>query len=195
MLQFITSISDKYSIAEEAQMAIEGGCQWIQVSKSLPDGTTQKDILQEIQPLCEENGVFLMVDSDVELAKEMRIHGVHLKKSDMKPADAREALGPHAVIGVDVDSASDIMALKGLDMDYVVLDFDNGHSIDSIKSIIEEVHKNGFEIHIVVKGSFEMSDLHSLQQAGVNGFAISGQIIDAPDPVTATAGILKELGI
>lgn len=195
MLQFITSKSDKYSIAEEAQMAIEGGCQWIQVSKYLPEDTTQKEVIQELQPLCEENGVFLMVDSDVELAKEMRIHGVHLGKSDMKPADAREQLGPHAVIGVDVDSASDIMSLKGLDMDYAVLDFDNGHSIESIKSIIEEVRKEGFEIHIVVKGSLMISDLHSLQQAGVNGFAISRQIIDAPDPIAATAGILKELGI
>lgn len=80
MLQFITSTSDKYSIAEEAQMAIEGGCLWIQVSQSLPDGVTQKEVLQELQPVCEENEVFLMADSDVELAKEMRIHGVHLKK-------------------------------------------------------------------------------------------------------------------
>ena len=31
MLQFITNASDKYSIAEEVQMAIEGGCKWIQL--------------------------------------------------------------------------------------------------------------------------------------------------------------------
>ena len=31
MLQFITHPSEKYSIAEEVQMAIEGGCRWIQL--------------------------------------------------------------------------------------------------------------------------------------------------------------------
>lgn len=193
MLQFITSTSDKYSIAEEAQMAIEGGCLWIQVSQSLPDGVTQKEVLQELQPVCEENEVFLMADSDVELAKEMRIHGVHLKKDDMKPAEARELLGPHAVIGVDADTAADIIALRGLDIDYAVLDFDDRHSIPSIREIINEVRKEGVEIHIVARGRFALSDFSELKQAGVNGFAVSRQISDTPDPVAATAKILDAI--
>lgn len=193
MLQFITSTSDKYSIAEEAQMAIEGGCLWIQVSQSLPDGVTQKEVLQELQPVCEENEVFLMADSDVELAKEMRIHGVHLKKNDMRPAEARELLGPHAVIGVDADTAADIIALRGLDIDYAVLDFDDRHSIPSIREIINEVRKEGVEIHIVARGRFALSDFSELKQAGVNGFAVSRQISDTPDPVAATAEILDAI--
>ena len=31
MLQFITNPSDRWSIAEEVRMAIEGGCRWIQL--------------------------------------------------------------------------------------------------------------------------------------------------------------------
>lgn len=193
MLQFITSSSDKYSIAEEAQMAIEGGCLWIQVSQSLPDGVTQKEVLQELQPVCEENEVFLMADSDVELAKEMRIHGVHLKKDDMKPAEARELLGPHAVIGVDADTAADIIALRGLDIDYAVLDFDDRHDIPTIREIVNEVRKEKVEIHIVVRGRFLHSEFSELKQAGVNGFAVSRQITDTPAPVAATAEILDAI--
>ncbi|MDE6200145.1 MAG: thiamine phosphate synthase [Muribaculaceae bacterium] len=193
MLQFITSKSDKYSIAEEAQMVIEGGCQWIQVSNSLPEGTTLKETLQELKPVCEENEVFLVVDSDVELAQELRIHGVHLKKSDMKPAEARELLGPHAVIGVDADSTADIIALKGLDIDYAVVDYNDGSSSEAIRKIIDEVRSAGVEIHIVAKGIIPLSELPLLRQAGVNGFALSQQIIDAADPVAATAEILNAL--
>lgn len=193
MLQFITSKSDKYSIAEEAQMVIEGGCQWIQVSNSLPEGTTLKETLQELKPVCEENEVFLVVDSDVELAQELRIHGVHLKKSDMKPAEARELLGPHAVIGVDADSAADIIALKGLDIDYAVVDYNDGSSSEAIRKIIDEVRSAGVEIHIVAKGIIPLSELPLLRQAGVNGFALSQQIIGAADPVAATAEILNAL--
>jgi len=194
MLQFITSVSDKYSIAEEAQMAIEGGCQWIQVSKSLPAGVTQKDAICGLQQLCQENAVFLMVDSDVELAKEMRIHGVHLKKTDMPPAEVRELLGPNAVIGVDADSAADIIALKGLDIDYAVINYDSTHSIEEIGGIIQEVRNKGIEIYIVVRMGDDIAGLKPLQQVGVNGFALSRQIIDAPDPVAATATVLDSIG-
>ncbi len=196
MLQFITAKSDKYTIAEEAQMVIEGGCQWIQVSEQLPEGTSMKDILLELKPLCEENGVFLMVESDAELAQEMRIHGVHLKKTDIKPTEARELLGPHAVIGIDTDSAAEILALKGLDIDYAVLDLDRGNTIDDIKQTISEVRGQGFDIHIVVKGAnIDMADLNRLKQAGVSGFAMSRQILDNPEPAVATAEILAALSL
>ncbi len=196
MLQFITAKSDKYTIAEEAQMVIEGGCQWIQVSEQLPEGTSMKDILMELKPLCEENGVFLMVESDAELAQEMRIHGAHLKKTDIKPTEARELLGPHAVIGIDTDSAAEILALKGLDIDYAVLDLDRGNTIDDIKQTISEVRGQGFDIHIVVKGAnIDMADLNRLKQAGVSGFAMSRQILDNPEPAVATAEILAALSL
>ncbi|MBD5230113.1 MAG: hypothetical protein HDS69_08795 [Bacteroidales bacterium] len=194
MLQFITLKSEKYSVAEEAQMAIEGGCMWIQVSASLPEGVSMKEAFAEIQPLCEENEVFLVVDSDVELAKEMRIHGVHLKKGDMNAAEARELLGPHAVIGVDAETAADILALKGKDIDYAVLDFDGEQSIARIAEIAKEVRNDGFEIHIVARGNMSADEMKALQAVGVNGFAVSSQIVDAPDPVAATKEILAALG-
>lgn len=192
MLQFLTSKSDRYSIAEEAQMAIEGGCRWIQVTCSLPEGITQKEAVAEIKELCEENEAFLMVDSDVELANEMRIHGVHLRKGDMKPAEARELLGPHAVIGVDADNAEDIISLRGLDIDYAVLDFGK-MNLAHIAGIIDAVRASGVDIHIVAQGSFTSDDFKALQKAGVNGFAVSSQITDASDPVAVTADIIATL--
>lgn len=173
-------------------MAIEGGCQWIQATNSLPEGTTMKEILTELKPLCEENEAFLMVDSDVELANEMRIHGVHLKKGDMKPAEARELLGPHAVIGVDAANATDIIALRGLDIDYVVLDFDS-LGIAGIAAVIKEVKEAGVEIHFVACGDFSDDDFKALQNVGVNGFAVSSRITSASDPVAETAAIIDLL--
>lgn len=192
MLQFITSKSDNYSIIEQAQMAIEGGCLWIQVSNSLPDGVTQKDIVNELRPLCEEKGTFLIVDSDVELVREANIHGVFLKKNDMNPAEAREYLGAEAVIGVEVNNADEILALKGLDTDYVVIDYDK-FSISEIQNIIVEANNNGNNIHIVVSGRIEIVEMLSLMQIGVAGFALSEQIIESPNPVVATTNILTAL--
>ena len=193
MLQFITSKSDNYSITQQARIAIEGGCLWIQVSNSLPDGITQMQAVQEIKQLCEDNEVFLVVDSDVNLAKEMQIHGVHLKPGDIKPAEAREELGAEAIIGVDVDNAADILSLRGRDMDYVVIDFDEKHDIAAIANIIEEVRREGFDINIVVRGDIDIPVMYQLKSVGVNGFAMSHKILEATDPVAATTDILNAL--
>lgn len=188
MLQFLTTKSDRYSIAEETQMAIEGGCRWVQITNSLPEGVTMRDAVAEIMPLCQENETFLMIDSDVELAKETRVHGVHLKKGDMLPAEAREELGPHAVIGVDAVTADDILALKGKDIDYAVLEYNN-----EIGNVVSTVRNAGYEIPIVARGNFTDKQFRELLNAGVSGFAVSSQISDAENPVKATAEILEIL--
>ena len=188
MLQFLTTKSDRYSIAEEAQMAIDGGCRWVQITASLPDGVTMREAVAEIMPLCQENETFLMIDSDVELAKEMRVHGVHLKKGDMLPAEAREYLGPHAVIGVDTVTADDILALKGKDIDYAVVEYNN-----ETGNVVSAVRNAGFDIPIVARGNFTDAQFAEMLKAGISGFAISSQISDAEDPVKATSEILEIL--
>ncbi len=93
MLMFITHPSDRYSIAEEVQMVLEGGCKWIQLRiKDISDEEFRQTAL-EIIPLCKENEAFLVFDDRVELAMEMGVHGVHLGKNDMNPLQARETMG------------------------------------------------------------------------------------------------------
>ncbi len=195
MLQFLTHSSDKYSIAEEAQMAIEGGCGWIQVTKSVNDGEDFRQTIIELKPLCEENGTFLMIDSDVELANELRIHGVHLRRGDMSPGDARQQLGPHAVIGVDCDNAHEILTLKGLDIDYAsVGPYREKFAEEDYRQIIAKVRELGFEIPVVAYGEISLEEVKPLLEAGVNGFAISQPITNAADPVKKTQEYLAEMG-
>lgn len=193
MLQFLTSKSDKYSIAEEAQMAIEGGCQWIQVTESIPSNQSLKEVLTELMPLCEENGTFLVVESNIELVNEMRIHGVLLKKTDIKPTEARELLGPHAIIGLEVESPEDVVPLKGVDLDYISIEYDGEKSLPLIQSIINATPEGVFTIHFVAKGEFTTEEFNKLKDLGINGFAVSKQIIDTEDPVATTKEIIENL--
>ena len=121
MLQFITHPSERYSIAEEVQMALEGGCKWIQLR--LKDATDEefRQTALEIIPMCKENEAFLVFDDRVELAMEMSVHGVHLGKNDMNPLVARETMGAEAIIGCTANTAADIKAFRGWDVDYVGL--------------------------------------------------------------------------
>ena len=110
MLQFITDLNSGYSAAEQAQMFGEAGGMWIQLSTSRDNPDLRDDVMQ-IMEIAKGEDSFLILDHDVELVNELKVHGVHLAPGDMLPAEARELLGPHAVFGVSVRTAPEVIAL------------------------------------------------------------------------------------
>ncbi len=203
MLQFITHPSDKYSIAEEVQMAIEGGCQWVQLRMKDASEEEIRQTALEIIPMCQENGTFLIIDDHVSLVNDLKVSGVHLGKEDMDPLEAREILGPHAIIGITANTADDIIKYKGKDVDYVGLGpfrFTTTKKklapqlgIEGYRDIVEKVRAAGVELPIVAIGGIVLDDIDALMATGINGIAMSGAIINAPDPVAYTSEVLEKL--
>ncbi|MEF2642839.1 MAG: thiamine phosphate synthase [Paramuribaculum sp.] len=203
MLQFITHPSDKYSIAEEVQMAIEGGCQWVQLRMKDASEEEIRQTALEIIPMCQENGTFLIIDDHVSLVNDLKVSGVHLGKEDMDPLEAREILGPHAIIGITANTADDIIKYKGKDVDYVGLGpfrFTTTKKklapqlgIEGYRDIVEKVRAAGVELPIVAIGGIVLDDIDALMATGINGIAMSSAIINAPDPVAYTSEVLEKL--
>ncbi len=203
MLQFITHESDKYSIAEEVQMAIEGGCRWIQLRMKDATDEEVRNVALELIPMCQETDTFLIIDDRVSVVNDLKVSGVHLGKDDMDPLEARELLGPHAIIGVTANTAADIIKYKGKDVDYVGLgpyrftttkkNLAPQLGIEGYKSIVDEVRKAGVELPIVAIGGITLDDVSPVMSTGVNGLAVSGAIINAPDPMLYTSQIMERL--
>lgn len=203
MLQFITHPSEKYSIAEEVQMAIEGGCRWIQLRMKDASDEEVRNVALEIIPMCQETDTFLIIDDRVELVNELRVSGVHLGKEDMDPMQAREILGPHAIIGVTANTAADIIKFKGKDVDYVGLGpfrFTTTKKklapeigLEGYTEIVKEVRAAGVELPIVAIGGITEDDVKPLMATGVNGIAMSGAIIGADDPMLYTSSVMEKL--
>lgn len=203
MLQFITHPSDRYTIPEEVQMAIEGGCKWIQLRMKDASYDEMKSTALEIIPICKENDIILVIDDNVELVNELRVHGVHLGKNDMDPRKAREILGPHAIIGVTANTADDILSFRGIDVDYVgVGPFRHTTTkknlapvigLDGYKDIVAKVTAAGNKLPLVAIGGITLEDVTGIMATGVQGIAVSGSIINAPDPVRYTTQLLNAL--
>lgn len=203
MLQFITHPSEHYSIAEEAQMAIEGGCRWIQLRIKDASDDEVRQVAMEIIPMCRETETFLIIDDRVELVNELKVSGVHLGKNDMDPLEAREILGLHAIIGITANTAEDIIRYKGKDVDYVGLgpfrhtttkkNLSPVLGIEGYASVVSQVRQAGVELPIVAIGGITIDDIDAIMATGVNGIAVSGAIINAPDPVEYTNHIMQKL--
>ena len=200
---FITHPSDRYSIAEEVQMALEGGCKWIQLRMKDASDEEFRQTALEIIPLCKENEAFLVFDDRVELAMEMGVHGVHLGKHDMDPLQAREIMGAEAIIGVTANTADDLVRLKGWDVDYVGLgpyrytttkkNLSPLLGTDGYRDVVNKVREADVLLPIVAIGGISIEDIPAIMSTGVNGIAVSGSIINAPDPVDYTRRILSAL--
>lgn len=192
MLQFIAQTNDRYSVAETVQMAIEGGCRWIQLH--LP-GLTDEDIKAmsgDIIDMCRESAAFLTVEDRPELAKELGLHGVHLTDaSNRSAAKVREELGPEAVIGIEVTSAAAIMALRNADIDYVTLPADM--AVGEIAEIVSVVRDADISTPIVATGDITPEHALIYLAAGVSGIATGTPIIDAKDPVKEVEIMLQNL--
>lgn len=203
MLQFITHPSKRFTIPEEVQMALEGGCRWIQLRMKDAPIEEIKETALEIMPMCQESQAFFVLDDHVELTAELKIHGVHLGKNDMPPAEARELLGPEAVIGVTANTAVDIMKYKGLDVDYVGLgpfqytttkaNLAPIIGVDGYKRIVDEVRAAEIALPIVAIGGIDIEHIPAIMATGVNGVAMSGAIINADDPVEYTSRVIQLL--
>lgn len=203
MLQFITHPSDRYSIAEEVQMAIEGGCRWIQLRMKDASDEEVRQTALDIIPMCQETDTFLIIDDRVSVVNDLKVSGVHLGKDDMSPLEAREILGPHAIIGITANTAEDIIKYKGKDVDYVGLGpfhFTTTKKklapelgLEGYRSIVTQVRAAGVELPIVAIGGIGIDDINALMSTGVNGIAMSGSIINAPDPVEYTSRVMEKL--
>ena len=80
--------------------AMAGGAHVIQYRDKKHDAKTRVRQASELARLCHQHGVLFIVNDDAELAKQAQADGVHLGREDVLLAQAREQLGPEAIIGV-----------------------------------------------------------------------------------------------
>ena len=80
--------------------AIDGGASLIQYRDKSSDTRLRTRQASALTALCNTHDVLLIINDDIELATACGAHGVHLGRDDPDPRQARQRLGPAAIIGV-----------------------------------------------------------------------------------------------
>ena len=202
-LQFITHSNARYSYVDGARMALDGGCRWIQLRMK---GATDDQVLRAaaiVQPWCKELGATFIIDDNVALVRQLHADGVHLGKSDMPVAEARRILGPHYIIGGTANTIDDIINLYRQGADYIgcgPFRFTTTKQnlapvlgLDGYRSIIKAMREHGITLPVVAIGGITIDDVPAIMSTGVSGIAVSGVILNAPDPVWQTRRVSEEL--
>lgn len=200
-LQFITHSNDRYTYADGARMALEGGCKWIQLRMKDATDDEVRQVAGIVQPLCREHEAVFLLDDRVGLAKELKADGVHLGRNDMPVDEARRILGEEFIIGGTANTFEDIERLWRLGADYIgcgPFSFTSTKKnlspvlgLDGYRSIIGSMRAAGIELPVVAIGGITVDDIPAVMATGVDGIALSGAILNAGDPVRETARIMS----
>ncbi len=192
MLQFVTQWPCSRSIPEQVREAVEGGCRWVELSAPGMPEADLRAVAREIIPVCRESEVFVIMRDHLHLAGELRLGGIFLDYS-ASPRKVREELGGEAIIGVAVHSFEEIMDMRAVDVDYLVMTLTDEASTAAAVTAMTMAREKLMLKPIVAQGEFDREEVAMLVGAGFSGIAVSATIASAPSPAAAVRSLLSAL--
>ena len=181
-IQFITHENQRFGYVEGAEMALRGGCKWVQLR--MKDATDNKflSIGRKVAALCRSyNATFLLDDR------------VHLGKNDMPISEARRILGNEKIIGGTANTFADVQHLAAQGADYIgcgpfrytptkrnlapIL------GLEGYRNILKQMQQAGISLPLIAIGGIVSTDIAALRDIGVSGIAVSGAVLEAANPI------------
>lgn len=200
-VQFITHSTPTLSYEESALKALRGGCKWIQLRMKGFTDSEVEPIARRLLEACHNAQATFILDDRVELAKQIHADGVHLGKTDMPIAEAREVLGHEFIIGGTANTLEDIRQLKRSSVDYIgcgPFRFTTTKEklaptlgLEGYKTIMTALREENIRIPVCAIGGITLNDVIPLLQTGVQGIAISGAIVRSDAPIEAMQQFLN----
>lgn len=192
-IQFITHENQRFGYVEGAEMALRGGCKWVQLR--MKDATDNKflSVGRKVAALCRSYNATFLLDDRVHLVAELGADGVHLGKNDMPISEARRILGNEKIIGGTANTFSDVQHLAAQGADYIgcgpfrytptkrnlapIL------GLEGYRNILKQMQQAGISLPLIAIGGIVSADIAALRDIGVSGIAVSGAVLEAADPI------------
>ena len=192
-IQFITHENQRFDYVEGAEMALRGGCKWVQLR--MKDATDNKflSIGRKVAALCRSYNATFLLDDRVHLVAELDADGVHLGKNDMPISEARRILGNEKIIGGTANTFADVQHLAAQGADYIGCGPFRYTStkrnlapilgLEGYRNILKQMQQVGISLPLIAIGGIVSTDIAALRDIGVNGIAVSGAVLEAADPI------------
>jgi thiamine-phosphate pyrophosphorylase len=99
--------------------ALSGGAGMVELRDRTQPATVINRVARTFRRLADTYSAPFIVNDDPALAEELDADGVHVGQDDVSPAEARESLGPEAIIGLSTHSVEQIQAAHEQPVDYI----------------------------------------------------------------------------
>lgn len=174
------------TLAEVVHAACRGGVRWISVREKDLDPHDQIALAGAVRRAAASFGVRVTLHGTAQLARDAGCDGVHLP-AGAAAEEARALLGPDALIGQSIHGAAEAEAADPALVDYVIAGpaFETaskpgygpalrGDGLARLKAICR--------VPLIALGGIDRGSLGECRAAGVDGVAVMGGVMRAPDP-------------
>jgi thiamine-phosphate pyrophosphorylase len=185
-----TDAKSNDTIINEVTAAIKGGAVIVQYRDKSPQNAHL--VVRELIKICHQHNVPLLINDNVELAKQVGADGVHLGKEDGAVSQAKRILGNDAIIGVSCYNSVELAKtaqLQGATYAAFGRFFPSTSKPLAAPAEIETLHqaKHELTIPIVAIGGILPDNGAQLIAAGADFLAVIGGIFDRQPEQSARA--------
>ncbi|MCO5112712.1 MAG: thiamine phosphate synthase [Bdellovibrionaceae bacterium] len=187
-----------HSAFDVAHMALQAGVKAVQIRSKTLSPLKFLKLAETIKPLCQNVGVPLIINDDLDVALDVQADGLHLGQKDTSPFKARELFDRKMFIGLSISSLQEAKDAQGSPIDYLGIGplwHTQTKAITPLTSLNE--FKNICNLfpdkpHIAI-GGIHTHNISTVKNLGASGIAVVSAICSAPDPYAATLELLGVL--
>ena len=176
------------------EASLQGGAKAIQLREKDLSARALHELAQRLLPIVHSRGAVLLINDRIDLALTLPIDGVHLARTSLPPAEARDLLGPGRLIGVSCHSVHE--AIEAQDgADFIVLgplfftpskgSYGAPVGLERLREVRRHV-----ALPILGIGGITASNAVGVIEAGADGVAAISAVMAADDPASAVRDML-----
>ncbi|HAB78642.1 MAG TPA: thiamine phosphate synthase [Gammaproteobacteria bacterium] len=191
------SITDPELLYRQVDEAVAGGSRLVQFRHKTIDSGLYLALADAVLEACRRNFTPCLINDQVSIAKVLAADGAHLGQGDGSLLDARQSLGPHAVLGRTCHGSQEFMEQAVADgASYCAFGrlFDSdtkpqasGLSLHQLKDLVSQC-----AIPTVAIGGITLDNGRQILDTGVAMLAVSGAVFRAKE-IGEAARRLSEL--
>ncbi|OOZ40188.1 thiamine phosphate synthase [Solemya elarraichensis gill symbiont] len=176
-LYVITDPDLSQDLCYDVEAALLGGATIVQYRNKRADRDDALTELELLRPLCHSAEALLLVNDDVELARESGADGVHLGRDDIPYEEARELLGDEAIIGISCyNNLECALEMEARGASYVAFGrfFHSQSKPQAVQAAIELLRtaKQHLQVPVVAIGGITAQNGATLIEAGADLLAV-----------------------
>jgi thiamine-phosphate pyrophosphorylase len=184
------------SVEAQSEALLRGGVRVLQLRLKRTAGAAAVALAARVALRARAAGAVLLVNDRVDWAMLAGAHGVHLGEEDLSPQEARQLLGPAALLGVTVRTLTEAQAARAAGADYVGLGpvFLPGSKkvaapllgVEGLRKVVAES-----PLPVVAIGGVGLSSIRAVARAGAYSAAVASDLLGAGD-ITLRVRLLEE---
>jgi len=182
----------RYSHAELAALAIDGGADTIQLREKRQEIRHILRQADEVAEVCARRATTFLVNDRIDVALASNADGVHLGQTDFPLHRARGLAGDDAIIGVTATTLEEALDAASEGADYIgfgpVFHTQSKKNPASVKGLeLLGVVCQQVDIPVIAIAGISVHRIEPVFEAGAFGVAVMSAVTLATDPADATA--------